>query len=86
MPNRARKIKLTEESCRLANDASRRKGQSVEQYISDLIISDDEESKLMSPIILSEEKYERFEKICSKKSPLSDKVRAIARDLDENGY
>lgn len=84
MPNKARLYTLDSEAERLACEASKRRGQSVDQYVSDLI-SCDAEAKMTS-IVLNDKDFDQFVVMCSKKVRVGDRLRKAAQRLDTQGY
>lgn len=86
MPNRARQYTLDVEVGRLACEASERRGQSVDQYVSDLISSSAEVDSKMTPIVLNNRDFDRFVAMCGKKVRVGDRLRRAAQRLDTQGY
>lgn len=84
MPNKARLYSLNSEAERLACEASKRRGQSVDQYVSNLISCDAEAE--MTSIVLDDKEFDQFVAMCNRKVRVGDRLRKAAQRLDTQGY
>ncbi|MGJ8524353.1 hypothetical protein LMG33818_000061 [Halomonadaceae bacterium LMG 33818] len=80
-------IRTDHETKTLAERASAVSGCSMTQYLNRLIREDASRVlKEASTITLTNQSFDHFKEICSRKKPLSEKLKAAAAKLDSEGY
>lgn len=80
-------VRTTSDIKTLAERASSLSNLSVSDYIAKLVKEDAPETiEKESRILLSQKHFDKFIKICKKVKPISKKIKAAAKRLDDEGF